>query len=86
MAVFYTVRRNSRHVAMYGENDEGKALALLQKLKGKVKNRRAKKYADFYACCRHITNDEGRVVYFAIYNGPADGWNMDIDIDLVFGQ
>lgn len=87
MAAFYTIRRNSKHLAMYGENDEQMALAMLSKLK-KYESEQYKKgrYSEKHTCCRYITNEEGRVVYFAIYNGPADGWNMDIDIDLVFGN
>lgn len=53
-------------------------------LAGLKKNKR--KYSNLYACCRHITDESGRVVYFAIYNGEADGWNMDIDVDFVFGE
>lgn len=87
MAVFYTVRKNAQHVAMFGENDEAMALALLRKFKKyESEQYKKRKLSEKHTCCRHITNEEGRVVYFSIYNGPIQGWNMDIDIDLVFGN
>lgn len=85
--MFYTVRRNVQHVAMFGEDDEAMALALLRKFKKIESERyRQRKQGPKHVCCRHITNDEGRVVMFSTHNGPIQGWNMNIDIDLVFGN
>lgn len=72
---------------MFGENDESLALATLSKFK-KHESEKYKKerWSEKYACCRHITNDEGRVVYFSTYDGRIQSWNMDIDIDFVFGK
>lgn len=74
-------------MAMFGEKDEAMALATLSKFK-KQESGKYKKggWYEKYTCCRHITNDEGRVIYFAIYNGQNLGWDMNIDIDLVFGK
>ena len=72
---------------MFGENDESLALATLSKFKKHESDKYKKEgWSEKYACCRHITNDEGRVVYFSTYDGRIQSWNMDIDIDFVFGK
>lgn len=81
MTVFYTVRRNSQHMAMFGENDEQLAIATLKKIR-----QGTQKYNYAYACCRNITDENGRVIMFAVYSEAKERWNMDIDIDLVFGN
>lgn len=80
MAIFYTVRRNSQHVAMFGEDDEAMAIAALKKIR-----KGTRKYNDAHACCRHITDENGRVIMFSVYSEAKERWNMDIDVDLVFG-
>lgn len=71
---------------MFGEEDEAMALALLRKFKNcESEKYRKERWTEKHTCCRHITNEDGRVVLFSTYNGWIKGWDMDIDIDLVFG-
>ena len=91
MAIFYTVKRrdNSRSIAMYGEDDEQIALAIMRKINNeeKIKNAALIKNNGLpYTCVRHRTDGSGEVVGFSIWNTSKEEWGDEWDVLAALGE
>lgn len=91
MAIFYTVRQrsNAKSFAMYGEEDEQIALAIMRKMNNEAKIKKAaavKKYGLPYTCVRHRTDGSGEVVSFTVWNIGEEKWGDEWDVLAALGE